>query len=102
MSEMTKDEIRNFLLQGTFTGKLGTINKNGTPHVVPIWFILDNKNNILFTTGDTSVKAKNIRRDNRVRLLLYLIQRIYSLYELSFAIYLILFQVLNIILYLIH
>ena len=36
MSEMTKDEIRNFLLQGTFTWKLGTINKNGTPHVVPI------------------------------------------------------------------
>jgi PPOX class probable F420-dependent enzyme len=68
MSEMTKVEIRNFLLQGTFTGKLGTINKNGTPHVVPIWFTLDNKNNILFTTGDTSVKAKNIRRDNRVRL----------------------------------
>jgi PPOX class probable F420-dependent enzyme len=68
MPEMSKEEIRNFLLQGTFTGKLGTINKNGTPHVVPIWFILDNKNNVLFTTGDTSVKAKNIRRDNRVRL----------------------------------
>ena len=68
MSEMTKVEIRNFLLQGTFTGKLGTINKNGTSHVVPIWFTLDNKNNILFTTGDTSVKAKNIRRDNLVRL----------------------------------
>ena len=68
MSEMTKYEIRNFLLQGTFTGKLGTINKNGIPHVVPIWFTLDNKNNILFTTGETSVKAKNIRRDNRVRL----------------------------------
>ena len=65
---MTKDEIRNFLLQGTFTGKLGTINKNGSPHIVPIWFILDNKDNILFTTGDTSVKAKNIQRDNRVRL----------------------------------
>ena len=68
MPEMTRDEIRSFLLQETFTGKLGTINKNGTPHVVPIWFTLDNKNNILFTTGDTSVKAKNIQRDNRVRL----------------------------------
>ena len=65
---MTKQEIKSFLLQGTFTGKLGTINKNGTPHVVPIWFTLDNKNNILFTTDNTSVKAKNIRRDNRVRL----------------------------------
>jgi PPOX class probable F420-dependent enzyme len=68
MSEMTKDEIRSFLLQGTFTGKLGTISKNGTPHIVPIWFTLDDEDNILFTTSDTSVKAKNIRRDNRVRL----------------------------------
>jgi hypothetical protein len=68
MSEMTKDEIRSFLLRGTFTGKLGTISKNGTPHIVPIWFTLDDEDNILFTTSDTSVKAKNIRRDNQVRL----------------------------------
>ena len=65
---MTKDEIRNFLLKGTFTGKLGTINKNGTSHVVPIWYTLDDEDNILFNTDDNSVKAKNIRRDNRVRL----------------------------------
>ena len=65
---MTKDEIRNFLLKGTFTGKLGTINKNGTPHVVPIWYTLDDADNILFNTDDNSVKAKNIQRDNRVRL----------------------------------
>jgi PPOX class probable F420-dependent enzyme len=65
---MTKDEIRNFLLQGTLTGKLGTINKNGTTHVVPIWYTLDLENNIVFNTGGESVKAKNIRRDNRVRL----------------------------------
>jgi PPOX class probable F420-dependent enzyme len=68
MSIMTKDEIRNFLLQGTLTGKLGTINKNGTTHVVPIWYTLDLENNIVFNTGGESVKAKNIRRDNRVRL----------------------------------
>jgi PPOX class probable F420-dependent enzyme len=68
MPEMTKDEIRNFLLKDTFTGKLGTINKNGTPHVVPIWFTLDKKDNILFNTDANSVKAKNIQRDNRVRL----------------------------------
>jgi len=65
---MTKDEIRNFLLKGTFTGKLGTINKDGTPHVVPIWYTLDDADNILFNTDDNSVKAKNIQRDNRVRL----------------------------------
>ena len=65
---MTKDEIKNFILQGTFTGKLGTINKDGTPHVVPIWYTVDGEDNIIFNTGDKSVKAKNIRRDNRVRL----------------------------------
>ncbi|MGB9169944.1 MAG: PPOX class F420-dependent oxidoreductase [Nitrososphaeraceae archaeon] len=65
---MSKDEIRNFLLQGTFTGKLGTINKNGTPHVVPIWFTLDDEDNIVFNTGSKSIKAQNILRDNRVRL----------------------------------
>ncbi|MGI9011357.1 MAG: PPOX class F420-dependent oxidoreductase [Nitrososphaeraceae archaeon] len=68
MPEMTKDEIRRFLLQGTFTGKLGTINKNGTPHVVPIWFTLDDEDNIIFNTGDKSIKAQNVRRDNRVRI----------------------------------
>lgn len=68
MSTMTKDEIRNFLLQGTLTGKLGTINKNGTTHVVPIWYTVDEEDNIVFNTGGESVKAKNIRRDNRVRL----------------------------------
>ena len=75
MPEMTKDEIRSFLLQGTFTGKLGTINKNGTPHVVPIWFVLDDEQNdrkgkkigdIIFTTYEDSLKARNIDRDNRV------------------------------------
>ena len=65
---MNKDEIRSFLLQGTFTSKLGTINKNVTPHIVPIWFTLDDENNIIFNTGNNSVKAKNIRCNNRVRL----------------------------------
>ena len=68
MSNMTKDEIRKFLLQGTFTGKLGTINKDGKPHVVPIWYTLDEQDNIVFNTGGESVKAKNIKRDNHVRL----------------------------------
>lgn len=68
ISKMTNDEIRDFLLKGTYTGKLGTINKNGTPHVVPIWYTVDEQDDIIFNTGGESVKAKNIRRDNRVRL----------------------------------
>jgi PPOX class probable F420-dependent enzyme len=72
MAEMSKAEIAKFLMQGTFTGKLGTVKKDGSSHVAPIWFVLDKEDskriigNIVFTTGDTSVKAKNIQRDNRV------------------------------------
>ena len=69
---MSKAEIGRFLMRGTFTGKLGTIRKDGSSHVVPIWFVLDKRNSrnrigdIILTTGDTSVKANNIQRDNRV------------------------------------
>jgi PPOX class probable F420-dependent enzyme len=72
MTEMSKKEIRRFLLQGTLTGKLATVKNDGTPHVVPIWFILNDitdnntSGDIIFTTSSMSVKAKNIQRDNRV------------------------------------
>jgi PPOX class probable F420-dependent enzyme len=67
MPKMTKDDIYHFLLKGTFTGKIGTINKNGTSHVVPIWYTFD-EDNIIFNTGKNSVKARNILRENRVSL----------------------------------
>jgi PPOX class probable F420-dependent enzyme len=52
-------------MEGTRTGKIATVRADGRPHVVPIWFEVDG-NAILFTTGQHSVKAKNIRRDNRI------------------------------------
>lgn len=67
---MSSKEIKRFLIQGTFTGKLATVKKDGSPHVVPIWFVLDSDDNsigdIVLTTGGTSVKARNIQHDNRV------------------------------------
>jgi PPOX class probable F420-dependent enzyme len=61
-------------MHGTFTAKLTTIKKDGCPHVVPIWFVLDEQKDrttkkigdIIFTTYEDSVKARNIERDNRV------------------------------------
>ena len=40
MTEMSKKEIRKFLMQGTFTGKLATVKEDGSSHVVRIWFVL--------------------------------------------------------------
>jgi PPOX class probable F420-dependent enzyme len=77
MAKMSKKEIKKFLMNGTFTGKLATVKKDGSSHIVPIWFVLDSGQksrdsrigyDIIFTTGGASVKAKNIQRDNRVSL----------------------------------
>jgi PPOX class probable F420-dependent enzyme len=68
MAQMTRDEIRAFLTEGTRTGKLATTRKDGRPHVMPIWFVLDGED-VVFNTGANSVKGRNIRRDGRVSLL---------------------------------
>jgi PPOX class probable F420-dependent enzyme len=62
---MTPERWRAFLAQGTRTAKLATTRSDGRPHVVPIWFVLDGED-LVFTTGGRSVKARNLRRDPRV------------------------------------
>ena len=57
-------------MHDTFTAKLATVKKDGSPHVVPIWFVLDGRKNqarkgmgdVVFTTYEDSLKALNIRR----------------------------------------
>lgn len=63
--DMSEDERRQFLLEGTRTGKVATTRADGRPHVTPVWFTLDG-DEIVFTTHETSLKAKAIRRDERV------------------------------------
>jgi hypothetical protein len=68
---MSKEEIQTFLMSGTLTGKISTVIKDGWPHVVPSWFILDNNDtdkNVVFTTGQDSMRAKHMLRDPRVGL----------------------------------
>ena len=65
MKAMNENEWREFVMQGSRTGKLATVQDDGQPHVVPIWFILDGRD-WLFMTGKDTVKAGNIRRDPRV------------------------------------
>ncbi len=60
-------QVRAFLLEGTRTGKLATVRADGRPHVVPVWFTLDG-DTLIFTTGKSSIKSANMRRDARVAL----------------------------------
>jgi PPOX class probable F420-dependent enzyme len=67
MQSMTPNEIHAFIREGSRTGKLATVRKDGRPHCVPVWCWFDDSG-ILFTTMNNTIKAKNIRRDNRVSL----------------------------------
>ena len=62
---MTDDERRRFLMDGTRTGKLATTLRDGSPHVTPIWFVLDG-DVLVFTTHESSVKGQALLRDPRV------------------------------------
>ncbi|RKN38590.1 PPOX class F420-dependent oxidoreductase [Streptomyces hoynatensis] len=64
---MTKAQWLSFLAEGTRTCKLATVRADGSPHVAPVWFVLDG-DELLFTTGGGSVKGRNLRRDPRVQL----------------------------------
>jgi PPOX class probable F420-dependent enzyme len=65
MQTMSEKEWQGFVMQGSRTGKLATVREDGRPHVVPIWFTLDD-GGLLFMTGEKTVKASNIRRDPRI------------------------------------
>lgn len=66
--QMTAPQIRSFLSHGTRTAKVATVMEDGRPHVMPVWFVLDGEQ-IVFTTGASTVKGQNLRRDPRVALL---------------------------------
>ncbi|MBW3633118.1 MAG: PPOX class F420-dependent oxidoreductase [Chloroflexi bacterium] len=65
---MTHEETRAFLLSGTRTAALATVRADGRPHVAPVWFTLDG-DDLLFNTGEETVKGTNLRRDTRVALM---------------------------------
>ncbi|MEU0582853.1 PPOX class F420-dependent oxidoreductase [Streptomyces sp. NPDC006132] len=65
--KMTDAQWREFVSYGTRTGKLSTVRADGSPHVTPVWFVLDG-DELVFNTGKDSVKGRNIARDGRVAL----------------------------------
>jgi PPOX class probable F420-dependent enzyme len=60
-------ERRRFMTEGTRTGKLATVRRDGGPHVASVWFVLDG-DDVVLTTGARTIKGRNLRRDPRVSL----------------------------------
>jgi PPOX class probable F420-dependent enzyme len=60
---MSDDEVRAFLTAlPARPAILGTTRTDGRPHVAPIWYAVDDDGSILFNTGETTVKGRNLRR----------------------------------------
>jgi PPOX class probable F420-dependent enzyme len=68
---MSRDEWLGFVSEGTKTGKLAVVRRNGAPHVVPVWFVIDTAGSedgddyVVFTTWGDSVKGRVLRREPR-------------------------------------
>ncbi|MFE2182934.1 PPOX class F420-dependent oxidoreductase [Streptomyces sp. NPDC059455] len=62
---MTKDQWQKFVTEGTRTAKLATVRADGSPHLAPVWFLLDG-NDLVFNTGQETVKGRNLARDGRL------------------------------------
>ena len=64
---MSQDEWRAFVSEGTRTAKLATVRPDGTPHVVPVWVVLDG-DDLVFNAGESTAKVKAIRHQPKVAL----------------------------------
>ncbi|MFC9996176.1 PPOX class F420-dependent oxidoreductase [Nocardia sp. NPDC127526] len=67
MASLSDPRVREFLSDGTRTGKLALVAGDGRPLVVPVWFIVDG-DDLVFNTGKTSAKGRRIARDPRLSL----------------------------------
>lgn len=64
---MTDDELWQFI-ESQKTVQFATIQKDGTPHLIPLWFAVHD-GGIAIETFTKSQKVKNLERDPRVTLL---------------------------------
>ncbi len=66
--ELSNDERKAYLAVAP-TIILVTIGRDGYPHAVPMWFLVDDDGVVYMTTYGRSQKVVNIRRNPRVALL---------------------------------
>jgi PPOX class probable F420-dependent enzyme len=66
---MSEVEVRAFLTAlPARTGKLATVRADGRPHIAPVWYDVDDDGSLVFNTGESTVKGRNILREPRVSL----------------------------------
>lgn len=66
---LTPDEQRAYL-DSSHTIILGTLDPHGYPHLVAMWYVVDDDGAVLMTTFGKAQKVKNLERDPRCSLLI--------------------------------
>ena len=64
---MSQEERLQFL-EKQISLQIGTINKDGSPHLTTMWYVYDG-DNFIFHTYTKSQKIINLKRDSRITLL---------------------------------
>ncbi|MEI7924649.1 MAG: pyridoxamine 5'-phosphate oxidase family protein [Chloroflexota bacterium] len=67
--ELDEADQQELLATGR-TLQVASLNPTGWPHLVPMWFCVDDEGLISFTTYGTSQKVRNLERDPRITVLL--------------------------------
>jgi len=65
---MSEDEMWIFI-ESQRSIQVATIGRDGSPHLVPLWFAID-EGEIILETFTKSQKIKNLERDDRITVLL--------------------------------
>lgn len=66
-SQLTEQEITDFLTNSKLNIHLGTIDEKNEPNIHPVWYYYDNLNNKLYVeTSKSSKKLSNIRNNKSV------------------------------------
>lgn len=66
MSDALAPAMREFLGERRF-GVLATVNRDGSPHLTVMWYLLEG-DEVLFNTTHGRIKDRNLRRDPRASL----------------------------------
>jgi PPOX class probable F420-dependent enzyme len=67
MTSIDDPRVREFLMQGSRTGKLGFLSASGRPLVTPVWFVVED-GTLVFNTGKETAKGRALARDPRATL----------------------------------
>jgi PPOX class probable F420-dependent enzyme len=82
VASLTDPEVRDFLLEGTRTGKLSYRSADGRPLVVPVWFLIED-GTLVFNTGKDTAKGHALARDPRTAICVDLEQPPYGFVQVQ-------------------